>query len=92
MSADIPHTLMADLSTAGASAGRALMDRRGKAIANYWRAVAQVHEPAELFAVQLDYWNQLADDYSRAFSEAVAPAAEGQVPAAEESAKPPRAA
>jgi hypothetical protein len=88
----VPHTLATDLSTAGVNAGRALMDRRGQAIASYCRSVAQVHDPAELFTVQLDYWNQLVDDYSTAFSEAVAPAAEGRVPAAGESAGSTRAA
>jgi hypothetical protein len=77
----VPHTVIADVSTACASAGVALMERRSRALADYWRAVGEVREPTELFALNLGYCSQMMDDYLAAYAEGLKPLSEKPVEA-----------
>jgi len=75
-------TILADLATSSASAGMALVDRRSRAVAEYWRSFAAVREPGELMALNLGYCSQMLDDYSAAYAEGLKPVA-GQAEAAQ---------
>jgi hypothetical protein len=65
----IPRTFMTEAPAAAMNVGFTLMSRRSNAIAEYWRSFAEVREPTDLMAVQLNYWTQLVDDYQVAFNE-----------------------
>lgn len=67
-----PRSFIADMPVATMNASFALMGRRTNAIADFWRSCAEVRQPAELMAVQLNYWTQLVDDYQEALSESMA--------------------
>jgi hypothetical protein len=69
----VPHTLVADVSGACSRAAVALMEKRSRAIADYWRAVAAVREPSELYALNLGYCSQMLDDYAAAYAEGLKP-------------------
>lgn len=66
-----PRSFLADMPVATVNASMALMSRRSNAIADFWRSCAEVRQPAELMAVQLNYWTQLVDDYQEAFTESM---------------------
>lgn len=83
----IPRSFMTDMPAATMHAGLALMSRRSSALADFWRSCAEVRQPAELMAVQLNYWTQLVDDYQEALNEGLS-----QISAEAESAEPGRAA
>jgi hypothetical protein len=70
-----PRTLAADMGLAELTAGMALMGRRSRAVADYWRTVTAVRAPGELLSLQLSYWSQMVDDYAAAFRASVAPIA-----------------
>jgi hypothetical protein len=57
---------------AGLEAATGLVSRRGRAIADLWRAAAAARQPTELLGLQLGYWTQLLDDYGQALTESVA--------------------
>jgi len=59
------------MPVASMNASLALMSRRTNALADFWRSCAEVRQPAELMAVQLNYWTQLVDDYQEAFTESL---------------------
>ena len=65
----IPRSFMTDMPAATMHAGMVLMSRRSNALADFWRSCAEVRQPAELMAVQLNYWTQLVDDYQEALNE-----------------------
>lgn len=65
----IPRSFMTDMPVATMQVGLALMSRRSSALADFWRSCAEVRQPAELMAVQLNYWTQLVDDYQEALNE-----------------------
>jgi len=65
------RSFLADMPVATVNASFALMSRRSNAIADFWRSCAEVRQPAELMAVQLNYWTQLVDDYQEAFAESM---------------------
>jgi hypothetical protein len=65
----IPRSFMTDMPAATMHAGLALMSRRSSALADFWRSCAEVRQPAELMAVQLNFWTQLVDDYQEALNE-----------------------
>jgi len=69
--ADAPATTLpaAAIPAATMNVGLALMSRRSSAIADFWRSCAEVREPTDLMAVQLNYWTQMVDDYKEALSE-----------------------
>ena len=69
-------SMLADWSTSGLGAGMALMNQRSRALADYWKAVAEAREPAAIVAAQLDYWSRMVEDYAAAASEATAALAE----------------
>jgi hypothetical protein len=71
-----PDTVLTDLSTSALSAGMALMERRSRAMSDYWRTIGAAREPGDLMAVQLGYWRQMTDDYAEAFQASFAPVAE----------------
>lgn len=76
--ARIPRSFMTDMPVATVNVGLALMNRRSSAIADFWRSCAEIREPTELVAVQMNYWTQLVDDYQEALNEGIsqiAPAA-----------------
>jgi hypothetical protein len=60
---------MTDMPAATMHAGLVLMSRRSSALADFWRSCAEIRQPAELMAVQLNYWTQLVDDYQEALNE-----------------------
>ena len=64
----IPRSFLADAPTATVNVGLALMSRRSNAIADFWRSCAEIREPTDLMAVQLNYWSHLVDDYQEAIS------------------------
>lgn len=66
-----PRSFLADMPVATMNASFALMSRRSNAVADFWRSCAEVRQPAELMAVQLNYWTQLVDDYQEAFTESM---------------------
>lgn len=65
----MPRTFMTDLPAATMSAGMTLLSRRSAALADFWRSCAEVRQPTELMAVQLNFWTQLVDDYQEALSQ-----------------------
>lgn len=65
----IPRSFLADMPAATMNVGLALMSRRSNAIADFWRTLAEVRQPTELMAVQLNYLTHMVDDYQEAFSE-----------------------
>jgi hypothetical protein len=67
-----PRSFLADMPVASMNASMELMSRRSNAIADFWRSCAEVRQPAELMAVQLNFWTQLVDDYQEAFTESMA--------------------
>ena len=69
----IPRSFLAEAPIATVTAGLALMSRRSSALAEFWRSCAEVREPSDLMAVQLNYWTQLVDDYQEAISETLSP-------------------
>ncbi len=68
----MPRSFMTDMPAATMSAGMALLSRRSAALADFWRSCAEVRQPTELMAVQLNYWTQLVDDYQEALTEGFA--------------------
>jgi hypothetical protein len=70
--APAPRSFMTDMPAATVSAGMTLLSRRSAAIADFWRSCAEVRQPTELMAVQLNYWTQLVDDYQEALSQGFA--------------------
>jgi hypothetical protein len=80
--------LMTELSTTTLSVGMALMERRSRAVAEYWRSFAAVREPSELLAVQLGYCHQMMDDYAAAMSESLSSLKQGATPAPEAPSAP----
>jgi hypothetical protein len=89
--APMPRSFMADMPNATMNAGLALLSRRTTALADFWRSCAEVRQPTELMAVQLNYWTQLVDDYQELLSQSLSQiaGAAGEPPAA---AQPPSAA
>jgi hypothetical protein len=67
--APMPRSFMTDVPAASMNAGLALITRRTSALADFWRSCAEVRQPTELMAVQLNYWTQLVDDYQEALSQ-----------------------
>ena len=65
----IPRSFMTDMPAATMSAGMTLLSRRSAALADFWRSCAEVRQPTELMAVQLNYWTQLVDDYQEAIAQ-----------------------
>ena len=80
----IPRSFMTDMPAATVNVGLALMSRRTNAIADLWRTCAEIRQPTELMAVQLNYWTQLVDDYQEAFNEGLS-----QMSAAPSQPQPP---
>ena len=68
----IPRSFLQDVPAATVNVGLALVSRRSSAIADFWRSCAEVREPTELMALQLNYWTQLMDDYQEAVREGLA--------------------
>ena len=66
------RSFMTDLPGAGMSVGLALMQRRSTALADLWRSFAEVRQPTDFMALQLNYWTQMVDDYQEAFTEGLA--------------------
>jgi len=82
--AHMPRSFMTDVPAATMTASLALLSRRSSALAEFWRNCAEVRQPAELMAVQLNYWTRLVDDYQEAMAEGfsqIATAAEEAAPA-----------
>lgn len=69
--ARIPRSFMTDMPVASVNVGLALMNRRSSAIADFWRSCAEIREPSELVAAQMNYWTQLVDDYQEALNEGI---------------------
>jgi hypothetical protein len=65
----IPRSFMTDAPAATMTASMTLLSRRSAALADFWRSCAEVRQPTELMAVQLNYWTQLVDDYQEAFTQ-----------------------
>lgn len=65
----IPRTFMTDMPAATMNAGMTLLSRRSAALADFWRSCAEVRQPSELMAVQLNFWTQLVDDYQEALAQ-----------------------
>ncbi|MDB5494297.1 MAG: hypothetical protein JWP86_1634 [Phenylobacterium sp.] len=54
-----------------------LFDRRTRAVADYWASAAQTWEPEARLALQLGYFERMADDYAAVISEALTPWSDG---------------
>jgi hypothetical protein len=67
----MPRTFLTDAPAAAMSAGLTLMSRRSGALADFWRSCAEVRQPTELMALQLNYWTQLVDDYQEAIAQSM---------------------
>jgi hypothetical protein len=67
----IPRSFMSDMPATSMQVGLSLMTRRSNALADFWRSCAEVREPADLMAVQLNFWTQLVDDYQEALNESL---------------------
>ena len=67
--APMPRSFLTDVPAATMNASLALLNRRTSALADFWRSCAEVRQPTELMAVQLNYWTQLVDDYQEALSQ-----------------------
>jgi hypothetical protein len=89
--APMPRSFMADMPNATMNAGLALLSRRTTALADFWRSCAEVRQPTELMAVQLNYWTQLVDDYQEALSQGLSQIA-GATSEAASAAQPPSTA
>ncbi|MDB5449634.1 MAG: hypothetical protein JWQ52_762 [Phenylobacterium sp.] len=77
-----PDTVFTDLSNAALSAGMALMERRSRAVSDYWRTMGAIRAPGDMMAVQLGYWRQMSDDYAAAFQAGLVLVAEPETPEA----------
>ena len=87
--APIPRSFLTDVPAATMSAGLTLLSRRSNALAEFWRSCAEVRQPTELMALQLNYWTQLVDDYQEAVTHGLAQmAASGPEPAASSGRRP----
>src|SRR4051812_4866139 len=84
--ASMPPSLLAEAPCTAVKVGLALVGRRSAAIAHFWSACAAVRDPAELTAVQLEYWAGLTADCREAFTESLS-----LLKAASESAEAPAA-
>jgi hypothetical protein len=73
----IPRTFLTDAPAAAMSASLMLLRRRSNALADFWRSCAEVRQPTELMAVQLNYWTQLVDDYQEAINQGMSQLAGG---------------
>ncbi|HEY8572669.1 hypothetical protein [Phenylobacterium sp.] len=71
-----PRSVLPEVATAAVGVGLGLIERRGRAIADYWRALGGVRDPAELMALNLGYCTQLMDDYTAACAEGLKPVSE----------------
>ena len=67
--APMPRSFLTDMPAATMTASLALLTRRSSALADFWRSCAEVRQPTELMAVQLNYWTQLVDDYQEAMAQ-----------------------
>jgi outer membrane biosynthesis protein TonB len=67
-------------SSAAIVAAFDLVDRRTRAVADYWASAAQSWEPEARLALQLGYFERMADDYAAAVSEAMTPWSEASAP------------
>ena len=59
-----------------------LVERRTRAVADYWASAAQTWEPEARLALQLGYFERMADDYAAAVSEALTPWSDAAAPEA----------
>lgn len=84
----IPRSFITDMPVATVNVGLALMIRRSSALADFWRHVAEIREPTDLMAVQLNYLTQLVDDCQEAIHEGLA---QISAPSAAEAESAPRA-
>jgi hypothetical protein len=66
---EIPRTFLTEAPAAAMNVGLHLLSRRSTAIADFWRNCAEIRQPTELMALQLNFWTQLVDDYQEALSE-----------------------
>jgi hypothetical protein len=89
---EIPRTF-AEAPTAAMNAGLHLLSRRSSAIADFWRSCAEIRQPTDFMALQLNFWTQLVDDYQEALSEGMSQLSGGE-PAAStsKSGQPPQTA
>jgi hypothetical protein len=71
----IPRSFMTDAPTAAMNASLTLLSRRSSALADFWRSCAEVRQPTEFMALQLNYWTQLVDDYQDALVQTMTPPA-----------------
>jgi hypothetical protein len=67
--AKLPSRFLTETPAAFMSAGMTLISRRTSAVADFWRSWSKVREPADLMAVQLNFWTRLAEDYQAALAE-----------------------
>jgi hypothetical protein len=67
----IARTFLTDLPAAVARSSFDLMARRSAAVAECWRSLAEVREPNEFIAVEMNYLNRMLDDYQKAISSMV---------------------
>jgi hypothetical protein len=74
-SAAFPPGLVTAGPIAAMTASLNLLNRRTGALAEFWRSCADVREPSELMALQLNYWTRLVDDYQEALSAGLTQAA-----------------
>lgn len=61
--------LLGAFPSAAMNVGLSLLSRRASAMADFWRSVAEVRQPAELMVVQASYLTHMLEDYGEAFSE-----------------------
>ena len=71
----IPRSFMTDAPAAAMNASLTLLSRRSSALADFWRSCAEVRQPTEFMALQLNYWTQLVDDYQDALVQTMTPPA-----------------
>jgi hypothetical protein len=71
----IPRSFMTDAPAAAMNASLTLLSRRSSALADFWRSCAEVRQPTEFMALQLNYWTQLVDDYQDALVQTMTPKA-----------------
>jgi hypothetical protein len=74
-SMQIPRSFMTDAPAAAMNASLTLLSRRSSALADFWRSCAEVRQPTEFMALQLNYWTQLVDDYQDALVQTMTPPA-----------------
>ncbi len=87
--AGMPRTFLTDVPAATMNASLTLLSRRTSALAEFWRNCAEVRQPTELMAVQLNYWTQLVDDYQEALSQSMSQIAGASTAAAPRTQGPP---